>query len=254
MPSAASSPSWTWERGRLARSREKPESSRARPLGARASRPHRAAGPDNSNRNDLPQPPTRPHKRWRSRGYLPHLDQSGTVQFITFRLAEALRADVVAGWRAELKLSGQEEADAPRSAELRKRIERYADQGHGACWLRDERIAAIGQGALVHFDGERYRLLAWVIMPNHVHALIETRAGFGLSDVVQSWKSYTAKKANRVLKRTGRFWMEDYFDRYVRDEIHLSATVSYIERNPVDAGLVRHAEEWRWSRLRARSA
>ena len=202
----------------------------------------------------MPPPPTRPPKTWHSRGYLPHLDQPGAVQFITFRLADAVPAEVVAGWRAELQLSGREDADDPRSAELRKRIERYADQGHGACWLRDDRIAAIVQGALLHFDGERYRLLAWVIMPNHVHALIETLPGFALGDVVQSWKSFTAKKANRVLKRSGRFWMEDYFDRYVRDEIHLSATMSYIERNPVDAGLVRRAQEWRWNSLRAGAA
>ena len=87
-----------------------------------------------------------------------------------------------------MKLSGREDADDPRNAELRKRIERYADQGYGACWLRDDRIAAIVQGTLLHFDGERYRLLAWVVMPNHVHVLIETLEGFALSDVVQSWK------------------------------------------------------------------
>ena len=225
---------FSWERGRPART------------GPQARK--------NSDTNDMPepQPPIRPHKTWRSRGYLPHLDHPGAVQFITYRLADAVPADVVAGWRAELKLSGQEDADDPRSAELRRRIERYADQGHGACWLRDDRIAAIVQGALLHFDGERYRLLAWVVMPNHVHALIETLPGFALSDVVQSWKSFTAKKANRVLMRTGRFWMEDYFDRYVRDEIHLSAAISYIERNPVDAGLVRRAQEWSWSSSRAR--
>ena len=199
----------------------------------------------------MSEPPTLPHKEWHSRGYLPHLDRPDTVQSITFRLADAVPTDVLAGWRTELKLSDQEDADDPRSAELRKRIERYADQGHGACWLRDERIAAIVQNALLRFDGERYRLLAWVVMPNHVHALIETLPEFPLSDVVQSWKSFTAKKANRVLKRTGRFWMEDYFDRYVRDEIHLSATASYIERNPVSAGLVRHAHEWKWSSFRA---
>ena len=160
-------------------------------------------------------------------------------------------ADVVAGWRAELKLSGQEHADDPRSAELRKRIERYADKGYGACWLRDERIAALVQDALLHFDGERYRLLAWVIMPNHVHVLVEMLEGFALGDVVQSWKSFTAKKANRVLNRSGRLWMEDYFDRYVRDEIHLWVTMSYIERNPVEAGLVRRAQDWNWSSSRA---
>lgn len=123
----------------------------------------------------MPPPPSRAHKTWHSRGYLPHHDQPGAVQFITFRLADAVPAEVVAGWRAELQLSGQEDADDPRSAELRKRIERYADQGHGACWLRDDRIAAIVQGALLHFDGERYRLLEVEV----VNFLFEAAAGCG---------------------------------------------------------------------------
>ena len=130
--------------------------------------------------NDMTQPPTPSPKAWHSRGYLPHLDQPGAVQFITFRLADAVPADVVAAWRTELKLSGEEDADDPRAAALRKRVERYADQGHGACWLRDDRIAEVVQNALLRFDGERYRLLAWVIMPNHVHVLIETSPGFPL--------------------------------------------------------------------------
>ena len=139
-----------WERGFL---EARPPWERGRPArtGPKARK--------NSDTDDMPQPPNRPHKTWHSRGYLPHLDQPGTVQFITFRLADAVPTDVVAGWRAELKLSGEEDADDPRSVELRKRIERYADQGHGACWLRDDRIAAIVQDALLHFDGERYRLL-----------------------------------------------------------------------------------------------
>ena len=201
----------------------------------------------------MPEPTTPPPKAWHSRGYLPHLDQPGTVQLITFRLADAVPADVVTAWRAELKLCGSEDADDPRTAQLRKRIERYADQGHGACWLRDARVAEVVQNALLHFDGERYRVLAWVVMPNHVHVLIETLAGFALSRVVQSWKSFTAKEANRLLKRRGPFWMVDYFDRYVRDEAHLSAARSYIEQNPVDAGLVDDAEDWRWSSLGAMS-
>ena len=83
-------------------------------------------------------------------------------------------------------------------------------------------------------------------MPNHVHALIETLPGFPLDGVIHSWKSFSAKRANRLLRRTGVFWMGDYFDRYVRDEKHLSAVIQYMEENPVKAGLVRFAREWRW--------
>ncbi len=63
--------------------------------------------------------------------------------------------------------------DEPRTAQLRKRIERDAEQGYGACWLRDDRVAEVVPNALLHFDGERSRLLAWVVMPNHVHVLLD---------------------------------------------------------------------------------
>jgi REP element-mobilizing transposase RayT len=104
--------------------------------------------------------------------------------------------------------------------------------------------------SLWHFDAARYRLLAWVVMPNHVHVVIETRAEYPLSDVLQSWKSFTAKKANSLLGRTGSFWQPEYFDRAIRDERHLLAAIAYIHGNPVKAGLVRRAEDWPYSSAR----
>ena len=197
---------------------------------------------------------SRPHKDWNSRGYLPHLDKPSMIQSITFRLADSIPTEVLTAWKTELALTGSEAADDPRCAELRERIERYADQGHGACWLRDERVAKQVENALMYFDGERYRLLAWSVMPNHVHALIETLPGFPLGDIVHSWKSFTAKQANKLLDRAGEFWMPDYFDRYIRDEKHLAAVTDYIEQNPMKAGLVRSAGDWRWSSASKKTA
>ena len=197
---------------------------------------------------------SRPHKAWHSRGYLPHLDQPGTIQSLTFRLFDSVPVEMISVWKNELALTGDEKTDDPRCADIRKRIENYADQGHGACWLRDERIARQVEEALFHFDGIRYRLLAWVVMPNHVHVLIETLPGFPLADIVHSWKSYTAKQANKTLERTGAFWMPDYFDRYIRDEPHLVAVTNYIEQNPVKAGLVRSAGDWQWSSASVKTA
>ena len=77
------------------------------------------------------------------------------MQFLTFRLVDAVPAEIVAAWKTELKLSGGEAADDPRCARLRRRIESYADQGHGACWLKDARVAEVVRDALLHFDGER---------------------------------------------------------------------------------------------------
>ena len=124
------------------------------------------------------------HKGWYSRGYLPHFDHPGLIQGITFRLWDSLPAHVVASLVEDL----QETDDSAKRA----RVEAYLNAGHGACYLRDPRTAHLVEDALLYFDGERYRLIAWVIMPNHVHTLIEMIEGYPLHRIVHSWKSYTA--------------------------------------------------------------
>ena len=161
-------------------------------------------------------------------------------------MADSVPTEVVTSWKEELALTGREPADDPRCMELRRRIERYADGGHGECALLDERIAQLVENALLHFDGTRYRLLEWVIMPNHVHVLVETIPGHPLDSILHSWKSFTAKRANKILDRTGVFWLQDYFDRYIRDEKHLVAVREYIQNNPVQAGLAQSSDEWQW--------
>jgi len=187
------------------------------------------------------------HKGWHSRGYLPHFDAAHTLQFITFRLYDSVPAQVIEHWKADLRWTERTPPDSQEAATLRKKVEEYADSGKGACYLRDERVAALVTKALKHFDGERYRLIAWCIMPNHVHVLIEEMPGHSLSDVIHSWKSFTAHQANKLLGRRGAFWAPDYFDRFIRDQEHLDATVEYIQQNPVKAGLVAAPEGWPWS-------
>ena len=177
--------------------------------------------------------------QWRSRGYIPHFDQPGALQMITFRLGDALPAETVRELAREFNGRGL--------AVRRQRVEALLDAGHGACLLADSRVGAMVEQALVLFHGRRYRLLAWVIMPNHVHALIETWSGHPISEIGQAWKSFTAKEANRLLGRAGRFWQPEYFDRSVRDERHLSEAIRYIHDNPVKAGLVRDPGEWPFS-------
>ncbi len=178
-------------------------------------------------------------KGWHSRGYLPHFDSPETIQFVTFRLADSLPRAVV-------------EALGHREDEIH-RIERELDDCLGACWPRQPEIAALVQEALLHFDGERYRLLAWCLMPNHVHVVIEMLDGHSLSDIVRSWKSFTARLANSKLGRRGPFWHADYFDRFMRNEVHLAQTIEYVENNPVKAGLAQLPAEWEWSSGRQRA-
>jgi REP element-mobilizing transposase RayT len=146
-------------------------------------------------------------------------------------------------WRQELVSSTKREYDLER----RKRIDVYLDQGHGSCYLKDDRLAEIVQNALLHFDGERYALHAWIVMPNHVHTLFTAQGGWELSQIAHSWKSYTANECNKVLQRKGEFWQPEPFDRYIRNERHFANAVTYIEENPVKAGLCYQPEDWRWS-------
>ncbi len=162
---------------------------------------------------------------------------------LTFRLVDSLPAERLAGWREESRRTPMDRGQA----ELRERIEGYLDAGHGDAVLRQTRVAGIVQSALLHFDGIRYRLHAWVIMPNHVHVLITPFPRYGLTSTVHAWKSFTAKAVNRLLGRQGRFWQPDYFDRYIRDDYHFGAAVEYIEENPVAAGLCASRDEWVFS-------
>jgi len=114
-------------------------------------------------------------------------------------------------------------------------------------------IARLVEGALLHFDTMRYRLLAWCTMPNHVHALIETQQGFPLAEILHSWKSYTGTQANKLLRRRGEFWQREYLDRFVRNAQHYLAVVAYIEDNPVKAGLAKVKTDWPWSSARFRA-
>jgi putative DNA methylase len=100
---------------------------------------------------------------------------------------------------------------------------------------------------LLKWDNERYTLIAWVVMPNHVHILIELLGKHELSEIMHSIKSYTAHEANKILGRRGQFWFIESFDRYIRDARHYRNTVRYIENNPVKAGLCRSSTEWEFS-------
>jgi REP element-mobilizing transposase RayT len=144
-------------------------------------------------------------------------------------------------WRAELDVGSISDVD------FRKTMEKFLDSGYGSCSLRDVRIASVLRQTFIKWDGERYDLIAWVIMPNHVHILIRLLGENLLSEVLHSIKSYTAHEANKVLDRKGRFWSVESFDRYIRNADHFRNTIRYIEENPVKAGLCRTPEEWEFS-------
>ena len=187
------------------------------------------------------------HRSVYSRSYLPHFDAARVAQGITFRLADSVPRAAIARWKEEILLGRQWRTDRARHEELQRRIARYEDAGRGECHLRRPEIAALVRDALVKFNGERYGLVAWCVMPNHVHVLIKQKRGFPLAEIVKSWKVFTAREANAILGRTGQFWMREYHDRRIRDEEHMNRAILYTENNPVKAGLCERPEDWAWS-------
>ncbi len=182
---------------------------------------------------------------WHESGYLPHRDEPGLVQFVTFRLADAFPAELRWEWQSLLRI----EDDRKRRIEL----EAYLDKGRGRCYLRQPEIARLVEDSLRLRDGEQYALRAWVLMPNHVHLLFHVWQ-VPMSRLVDAWKGYTAKKANELLGRKGKFWQDDYWDTYMRDTEHELRSRRYIEANPTAAKLVCLAKEWPWSSARFRDS
>ena len=191
------------------------------------------------------------------RGKLPHLKKAGAIYFVTFRLADSLPAREVVRLKQERQVM-LEQARAAKSpltwheeeqllAWYCDKVETLLDAGLGACWLRRPAVADLVVRALKIFDGQRYELRAWVVMPNHVHAVVWPMPGQTLSRILHSWKSFTSKAANRWLHRTGGFWQQESFDHWIRDEAERARLVAYVERNPVKAGLCRTPADWKWS-------
>ncbi len=186
-------------------------------------------------------------KGWYDRGYLPHYDGGQVIQFITFRLADSLPKTILDA--LQLKL----ERELISEIEYHRAIDKYLDGGHGKPHLANTKIADIVEENLLRFDGERYKLHAWVIMPNHVHLLLAPRENHSLASILHSMKSYTSNRANEILKRTGPFWSKEYFDRFIRNYDHYEKTVAYVHNNPVKAGLCAKASDWRFGSARLSS-
>jgi putative DNA methylase len=180
---------------------------------------------------------------WHSRGYLPHFDGRTIPQFITLRLFDSVPKAVLTRWIQELEPTNSKKDQIA----LHRRIEKYLDQGYGQAFLRIRSVADMVQDTLLSEDGQRYRLSSWVVMPNHLHFIFTRFEAFELSDLMQSFKSLTSHKANQLLQRKGPFWMQDYFDRYIRNAEHFARTVRYIENNPVQARLCKQPQDWPFS-------
>ncbi len=187
---------------------------------------------------------------------LPHWYQDGRTYAVTFRLHNSIPESTLALYLQEKShlqaVLQQAEKNKQVSLILKTKaeiadlysnhIEKILDQGNGDAYMKNTQVAQIVADSLTHFDGIRYDLAAWCVMPNHVHLLIKPHDGFELPEILQSIKSFSAKEANKHLNHTGAFWQQDSYDHLIRDEDDFWNQYLYIKNNPKSAGL----ENWEW--------
>jgi len=186
---------------------------------------------------------------------LPHWTREGASYAVTFRLADSLPKTVLDSWdfeRRDLIKTAKQQGCPLTSHEAKRldalfttKVDKCLDEGQGHCRLREDRIATVVASAVEFFEGSRYRLFAWCVMPNHVHLVLQPVPGHELPHIPHSWKSYTAKEINKTLGTTGEFWEVEYYDHLIRDAQDFKAQVETALTNPMKAGL----QNWKWTSL-----
>ena len=177
--------------------------------------------------------------------HLPHWHQDGKYVFVTFRLHDSLPQEKLQ-WLCEEKESWLKCHPQPWSEKTTKEyinkfgkaVDKWLDNNYGDCLLKKTSNRKIVEDALLFFNGERYDLIAFVVMPNHVHILMKLKEGHELVEIMRSIKSYTAKKINENENRTGAVWQSESYDRLIRDHEHLENVVRYIISNNKDLAWV----------------
>ena len=170
---------------------------------------------------------------------LPHWHQNNKIQFITFRLADSLPQEKLAEltafkeqWLAAHPQPWDQKTKDEYDYTIRRKIDRWLDQGFGECILQREDIRQIVADTLLLYHGRRYNLYRFVIMPNHVHLLLSPIGEEVSTRFIGSVKQYTANAINQALGRKGQVWQRNFFDRLVRDGNNFEAYVNYINQNP----------------------
>jgi len=175
---------------------------------------------------------------------LPHWHPEGRDLFLTWRLSGSLPAEVMAGLRAR-----KTEPMGKRFREYDLELDRSS---FGPLWLKEPRVASLVVSEIERVAANGLcRVYAWVVMPNHVHLLIEPKVPMRL--ITKAIKGPSARHANLLLGRTGQhFWQDECFDHWIRNRAEFEKVKSYIEENPVRAGLVADCRRWPWSSVMGR--
>jgi len=178
----------------------------------------------------------------RHKNHLPHWQQEGVLQFVTWHLGDALpvsaRRKIMferAQWLKAHPQPWDPETEKDYFTTFDGRIQNWLDQGMGNCWLRDSMICELVAKSFHFQDARTYNLDSYVIMPNHVHILFEPINDSPLEKIIRDIKGFTSHRINKYLKRKGTFWMEDYWDRMIRGETHYLRVRRYMKENPTKA-------------------
>jgi REP element-mobilizing transposase RayT len=195
-----------------------------------------------------------------TRGYLPHLKREGTTYFVTYRLEDSLPKPLLLKLEAERaqrmrvlsekKSGGAKAADSLEdiNRDFRREVERALDAGYGSCHLKVPAVAQLVADNLRYFDGQRYLLGEWVVMPNHVHVVVWPLPNQLLSEILKTWKQYTSLRAKEILGLgPGAFWQRESYDHWIRNAEEQVRIVRYVRNNPVTARLCRQPGDWPWS-------
>jgi putative transposase len=175
---------------------------------------------------------------------LPHWRQDGCAYFVTFRLGDSIPKHQLREWKV-VRDAWIEHHPLPWTEDVRNeydetftaKMEEYLHSGYGSCALRNPRLAKIIADAIEHFDGTRYAAGDFVVMPNHVHAIVLPFNEHGLDQILHSWKSYSSTMINRATGNKRALWSPESYDRIIRNEKEMVRIAQYIQANPIKAGL-----------------
>jgi len=186
--------------------------------------------------------------------HLPHWRVPGRCYFITFRARDSIPLPVMQQMKAEARewqsrlaqAASETNGQLPpnelaawrefQNVQMRK-LEHLLDESHGECLLRRPEYRQFLVDALHHFEGIRTEMLAYAIMPNHVHVVCRPLDGYTPESLARAWKRHSAACLHQALRRSGSFWQEESFDRIIRDAGHYAQTVRYLAKNPLQARL-----------------
>jgi REP element-mobilizing transposase RayT len=170
---------------------------------------------------------------------LPHWQQDDTWVSVTWRQADSLPQSKLTEWKEErdtwLALHAKPwdaQTESAYHERFTEKMEEWLGAGHGSCLLRTPENAKIVADALHHFDGERYQLASYVVMPNHVHVIFSPSSEIKLEDILHSWKRHSSNLINRRERRSGTLWQAGYWDRLIRSQEHFEWCLRYIANNP----------------------